>query len=185
MKLKPSSIAVHEIGYLATSNCNSVLRFCMQADGVSLSFYHALFEITYEQMISKLRLLNPWSAWPFPDNKVHGANMGPIWGRQDPGGPHVGPTNLAIWVIPAVYNIMGMSHDGIRAVAHDICKLHRTKMNYMYIYIYIYIHIYIFDTNDACNCWQWTIKSNQTFYVDAICHFKALHFYMYKVHPGV
>ena len=26
-----------------------------------------------------------------PDNKVHGANMVPIWGRQDPGGPHVGP----------------------------------------------------------------------------------------------
>ena len=25
-----------------------------------------------------------------PDNKVHGANMGPIWVRQDPGGPHVG-----------------------------------------------------------------------------------------------
>ena len=24
----------------------------------------------------------------FPDSKVHGANMGPIWGRQDPGGPH-------------------------------------------------------------------------------------------------
>ena len=22
------------------------------------------------------------------DSKVHGANMGPIWGRQDPGGPH-------------------------------------------------------------------------------------------------
>ena len=32
-----------------------------------------------------------------PDNKVHGANMGPIWGRQDPGGPHVGPMNFAIW----------------------------------------------------------------------------------------
>ena len=32
-----------------------------------------------------------------PDSKVHGANMGPIWGRQDPGGPHVGPTNFAIW----------------------------------------------------------------------------------------
>ena len=31
------------------------------------------------------------------DSKVHGANMGPIWGRQDPGGPHVGPMNLAIW----------------------------------------------------------------------------------------
>ena len=24
-----------------------------------------------------------------PDSKVHGTNMGPIWGRQDPGGPHV------------------------------------------------------------------------------------------------
>ena len=24
--------------------------------------------------------------------------MGPIWGRQDPGGPHVGPMNFAIWV---------------------------------------------------------------------------------------
>ena len=24
--------------------------------------------------------------------------MGPIWGRQDPGGPHVGPMSLAIWV---------------------------------------------------------------------------------------
>ena len=25
------------------------------------------------------------------------ANMGPIWGQQDPGGPHIGPMNLAIW----------------------------------------------------------------------------------------
>ena len=32
-----------------------------------------------------------------PDSMVHGANMGPIWGRQDPGGPHVGPMNFAIW----------------------------------------------------------------------------------------
>ena len=34
----------------------------------------------------------------FPDNKAHGANMGPIWGRQDPGGPHVGPMDFALWV---------------------------------------------------------------------------------------
>ena len=31
-----------------------------------------------------------------PDSKVHGANMGPIWGRQDPCGPHVGPMNFVI-----------------------------------------------------------------------------------------
>ena len=32
-----------------------------------------------------------------PDSKVHQANIGLIWGRQDPGGSHVGPMNLAIW----------------------------------------------------------------------------------------
>ena len=32
-----------------------------------------------------------------PDSKVLGANMGPIWGRQDRGGPHVGPMNFVIW----------------------------------------------------------------------------------------
>ena len=38
-----------------------------------------------------------WTLKPNPVSKVHGANMGPIWGRQDPGGPHVGPVNFAIW----------------------------------------------------------------------------------------
>ena len=53
-------------------------------------------------------LCDPWvsllfaglsSLWQhsIPDNKVHEANMGPIWGRQDPGGPHVGPMNFSIW----------------------------------------------------------------------------------------
>ena len=35
-----------------------------------------------------------------PNSKVHGAYMGPIWGRQDPGGPHVGPMDFAIWENP-------------------------------------------------------------------------------------
>ena len=30
-----------------------------------------------------------------PDNKVHGANMGPTWVLSTPDGPHVGPMNLA------------------------------------------------------------------------------------------
>ena len=38
-----------------------------------------------------------WRGHDAPDSKVHGANMGLIWGRQDPGGPHVGPMNFAIW----------------------------------------------------------------------------------------
>ena len=31
------------------------------------------------------------------DSKVHGANMGLLWGRQDSGGPDGGPMNFAIW----------------------------------------------------------------------------------------
>ena len=38
-----------------------------------------------------------------PDSKVHRANMGPIWGRQDPDGPHVGPINFAIWASNVAY----------------------------------------------------------------------------------
>ena len=39
------------------------------------------------------------SAWEeYLDNKVHGTYIGPTRGRQDPGGPHVGPMNLDIRV---------------------------------------------------------------------------------------
>ena len=40
-----------------------------------------------------------------PDSKVYGANMGPTRGRQDPGGPHVGPMNLAIWDSMSIYKL--------------------------------------------------------------------------------
>ena len=43
----------------------------------------------------------------YPDNKVHGANMGPTWGRQDPGGPHFGHVNVAIWVYMRLRSLMG------------------------------------------------------------------------------
>ena len=41
------------------------------------------------------------SRWKYDkyDSKLPGANMGPIWGRQDPDGPHVGPMNFAIWEV--------------------------------------------------------------------------------------
>ena len=32
----------------------------------------------------------------YPDGKVRVANMGPTWVLAAPGGPHVGPMNLAI-----------------------------------------------------------------------------------------
>ena len=67
----------------------------------------------------------------FPDNKVHGDNMGPIWARQDPGGPHVGPMNFAIgagffrngdaWV----YEVLYINEDEIKILRRfDIEELH-------------------------------------------------------------
>ena len=61
-----------------------------------------------------------------PDGKVHGANMGPIWGRQDPGGPDVGPMSFAIWEVVAALS------------------RNSSVFIWCYIYIYIYIHIYIY-----------------------------------------
>ena len=43
-------------------------------------------------------MLNHWCLATYTDGKVYRANMGPIWGRQDPDGPHVGHMNFANWV---------------------------------------------------------------------------------------
>ena len=57
-----------------------------------------------------------------PDSKVHGANMGPTWGRQDPGRPHVGPMNLAIWggTVGSLYNMVNFLQNTInrQPIAH-------------------------------------------------------------------
>ena len=34
-----------------------------------------------------------------PGSKVHEANMGPIWVREDPSGLHVGPMTFATWEV--------------------------------------------------------------------------------------
>ena len=57
--------------------------------GVDLFLVNVVFDLN-EVLITDLFHI-------IPDSKVHGANMGPTWGRQDPVGPHVGPMDLAIW----------------------------------------------------------------------------------------
>ena len=47
-------------------------------------------------------LAQEYMHWNTPDSKIQGANMGPTWGRQDPGGPHVGHVNLAIWDVTSL-----------------------------------------------------------------------------------
>ena len=49
-------------------------------------------------MIKQVAVNMEMKTGTYPNSNVHGVNMGPIWGRQDPGGPHVGPMNLPIWV---------------------------------------------------------------------------------------
>ena len=56
--------------------------------------------------------------WMYPAIKVYGANMGPVWARQDPGGPHVGPVNFAIWV--AVERVMREPQLAFREVVNSL-----------------------------------------------------------------
>ena len=41
----------------------------------------------------------------FPDSETHMASVGPTWCCQNPGGPHVGHTNLAIWVLNIGFHV--------------------------------------------------------------------------------
>ena len=56
-----------------------------------------------------------------PDGKIHGANMGPIWGRQDPDGPHVGPMNFAIWGLSVAFtwahNALHVTHSSVQVIS--------------------------------------------------------------------
>ena len=54
---------------------------------------------------------NSFDKHNFPDSKVHGANMGPNWGRQDQGGPHVGPMNFAIRVSGPYFGTQPLYYD--------------------------------------------------------------------------
>ena len=62
---------------------------------------------------SKLNSILTQCVRVYPDSKVHGANMGPIWGRQEPGGPHVGPMNFAIWIVLEIAPIAEGSIGGL------------------------------------------------------------------------
>ena len=54
-----------------------------------------------------------------PVSKAHGVNMGPTWGRKDPGGPHVGHMNFIIWEPHC-----------------DISNWNSIEFEYIYTYIY-------------------------------------------------
>ena len=55
--------------------------------------------------------------------------IGPIWGRQDPGGPHVGPVNLAIWEYATSMRICQWQCGFHWKAAPPLVKSHATVSN--------------------------------------------------------
>ena len=98
---------MHNISWFKTDIFNEHARYTLDAIGLSASIYtaspswkpyeHCIWRGMVDcQIVAHLSLhtLNH-----YPDSKVHGANMEHIWGRQHPGGLHVGPMNFVILVI--------------------------------------------------------------------------------------
>ena len=77
-----------------------------------------------------------------PDSNVPGADMGPTWGRQDPGGPNVGPLNLATSVATTV-NCPHLTTYGYNREQHSRCPV-------MSVEIYRKSVINHFDQLTAC-----------------------------------
>ena len=69
-----------------------------------------------------------------PDSKVYGTNMGPIWDRQDPGGPHVGPWTLLSGDLPFQV-LVGICTMSIDAWHFQINVLEWKCMKFEYIFI--------------------------------------------------
>ena len=76
---------------------------CLSGSEVIMVGMHELTITQLQQNTIKSEL---WTWYQrYSDSKVHGANMGLIWGRQGPGGPHVGPVNFVIWIYCMLSNV--------------------------------------------------------------------------------
>ena len=58
---------------------------------ICVSIVDVLEKYDIHSVIMGINCTSPLGNKTFPDSKVHGANMGPIWGRQDTGGPMLAP----------------------------------------------------------------------------------------------
>ena len=85
--------------------------------------------------------------WRFPDSKVHGANIGPIWGRQDPGGPYVGPINLDIWVHLIIHEWIHKLHIALQEANINILAAMLSEINLKKV-----TYLKLFETNIYSNC---------------------------------
>ena len=108
-------------------------QLCCRWNPVQDGQQHAVIFTTFIMIVNIIggNVLETWGAWTpnsHPDSKVHGANMGPIWGPQDPGGPHVGPMNFAIWDM-LLTKFTGTLHDPWLPLMFMIMLLHGIPNN--------------------------------------------------------
>ena len=85
----------------------------------------------------------------FRDSKFHGANTGPTWGRQDPGGPHVGPMNLANWVLTK-YALVKWVIIWVRWMLIASSTSKPWVKQYMYWSVLAFDTLFDFLTRDSC-----------------------------------
>ena len=77
-----------------------------------------LCDLISDSVVPQVSVCNPLKLpWEQGSWGQHGAHLG----RQDPGGPHVGPMNLVIWVVSLIYSL---SING-----KTLCSIHRNQNN--------------------------------------------------------
>ena len=80
-----------------------------------MSLSESLIDMPWLRQIQLLSVVSPWCEDHhlcrngYPDSKVRGDNMGPIWGRQGPGGPMLAPWTLLSGYILILRDTMGVS----------------------------------------------------------------------------
>ena len=88
-----------------------------------------------------------------PDSKDQGANMGPLWGGQDPGGPHVVPMNFAIWDdYSTLVQIMDWCHQAASLTLTNVHQVLWRRMTTLILIICIPVSIYwprYFNTSNS------------------------------------
>ena len=78
--------------------CGSLLPwlFTSALKLINYNYPKTQWSISYSSPSWSSHVIEGYSTRNTRESMVHGANMGSIWGRQDPGGPYVSLMNLAI-----------------------------------------------------------------------------------------
>ena len=75
------------------------LIFCLWSRRYGLNIECCLTNLVLEYCLCCSSHVDSGCNNVLPDSQIDGANVGPTWGRQDPGGPHVDHSNVAIWAV--------------------------------------------------------------------------------------